>query len=1099
MPTNNPASRNPVTRDLSLAFDVGYSSIGWTVLRSTESRLPEILGCGVVTFAADDCLASMRRGFRRQRRHIRATRRRIQRLEQFLAHMGVLAEEQLQAKHAQAGGHSAPWLLAARVLRGGKTLAWVELWDVLRWYAHNRGYDGNRRWSEADNEEAAEDTEKEENARRLMQDLGTGTMAETFCRFLEVDPDGKGKSASQKRFKGLNAAFPRSIVEKEVRSILEKHLGKLPQLDRAFISAVMDDGRVLPCPSCKLPNRFEGGLLFGQSVPRFDNRIISVCPVSGGKVCSKGAPEFLRYRWLMLLANIRVDRAEPELSREERATLHGQMQAAGALTPTELKAAVRGVTGCDKNNLDAMLMHPDAGKALVLDPVIKLIGSDRVQFLWPHLPERVQKRARGKWRRGKALTLRQLLGWCGELGMDAEKILQAATAAGGTAPRRPRRRVRGQAETDPLDALLKTERPSGRAPYARHILQQAGDEVLAGLDPRKKTKANDPAGGEDKSKDGVLVTTEAMMEAALQRPLDQLTNNHLVRHRLLILQRLVADIVADPALCGDAGRIRGVAIEVNSELKEMSGKTAQAIKQDLGLRLGNFKSVVRKLQDAGIAHPSPGLIRKARVAEDLGWTCPYTGKTFDPQDLLHPEKWDKDHIIPYADRPSNSLDSLVITTKEVNLSKKKRTALQFIEEMNRPENLAERDRLGVWTMQQYLDFVDGLYPTKKDIARFRASGRCLGHPDDFHRKRRRKQLLLLPEWKEKESGFLPRDLTVTSHLTRLGALVLRRSLPHLQPHEITSLPGSVTGTIRTGWKLLGCLSAANPGVLDENGGLRTKTEIRNITHLHHALDAIVIGLTHHYFPKSGRLWEAMVRREKQRGPEDNALLLATGLYHSTQHGVVFAKEPPLELTDQVRARLAERRVVQHVPADMGGVRAEQNTWRVVVVADGLVTLRQQMRGADGGRLDAKIVQEKPTKIMGLAEGKLSHIKGALVIEANYGVALDPEPQIIPWHKVWHRLRNLQRENENERPRILRNGMSITVPRGRYAGTWRVFSTKASLTLDLGATDKVALASTGPDQKREVQLRTLLRDGLEVLPRPLTGVAACASSRATSAT
>jgi len=24
---------------------------------------------------------------------------------------------------------------------------WNELWDVLRWYAHNRGYDGNLRWS----------------------------------------------------------------------------------------------------------------------------------------------------------------------------------------------------------------------------------------------------------------------------------------------------------------------------------------------------------------------------------------------------------------------------------------------------------------------------------------------------------------------------------------------------------------------------------------------------------------------------------------------------------------------------------------------------------------------------------------------------------------------------------------------------------------------------------------------------------------------------------------------------------------------------------------------------------------------------------------
>ena len=39
--------------------------------------------------------------------------------------------------------------------------------DVLRWYAHNRGYDGNRRWSATEVEAQKEDTEKEANARTL--------------------------------------------------------------------------------------------------------------------------------------------------------------------------------------------------------------------------------------------------------------------------------------------------------------------------------------------------------------------------------------------------------------------------------------------------------------------------------------------------------------------------------------------------------------------------------------------------------------------------------------------------------------------------------------------------------------------------------------------------------------------------------------------------------------------------------------------------------------------------------------------------------------------------------------------------------------------
>ena len=47
---------------LEFAFDVGHSSLGWSVLRSAEN--PEILACGTVLFPADDCLASHRRAER---------------------------------------------------------------------------------------------------------------------------------------------------------------------------------------------------------------------------------------------------------------------------------------------------------------------------------------------------------------------------------------------------------------------------------------------------------------------------------------------------------------------------------------------------------------------------------------------------------------------------------------------------------------------------------------------------------------------------------------------------------------------------------------------------------------------------------------------------------------------------------------------------------------------------------------------------------------------------------------------------------------------------------------------------------------------------
>ena len=59
------------------------------------------------------------------------------------------------------------------------------------------------------------------------------------------------------------------------------------------------------------------------------------------------------------------------------------MENEGALTPTELKKAVRELPGCERNNLETMLMHPDAKDALLLDPIQKLVRSDKLKALWP--------------------------------------------------------------------------------------------------------------------------------------------------------------------------------------------------------------------------------------------------------------------------------------------------------------------------------------------------------------------------------------------------------------------------------------------------------------------------------------------------------------------------------------------------------------------------------------------------------------------------------------------------------------------------------------------------------------------------------------------
>src|SRR5581483_3960035 len=110
------------------------------------------------------------------------------------------------------------------------------------------------------------------------------------------------------------------------------------------------------------------------------------------KVPSKNCPEYLRYRWAMQLANIRIasdsDDKLRELTRDERQTVHAAMVAAGHLGAKALKETVRGLPGVARDNLENLLLHPDAKDAFVFDPADKLISShSRLSAVWPHLPE----------------------------------------------------------------------------------------------------------------------------------------------------------------------------------------------------------------------------------------------------------------------------------------------------------------------------------------------------------------------------------------------------------------------------------------------------------------------------------------------------------------------------------------------------------------------------------------------------------------------------------------------------------------------------------------------------------------------------------------
>ena len=1051
---------------LGIHLDVGHASIGWavTVSRPEKEAFLEVSGTGVVLFPADDCLASQRRAFRRQRRHIRATRQRIARMRALLLARGVLSERELDANTT-----ASPWKLAAAALRG-KRLSWIELWSVLRWYAHNRGYDGNvlsclRSGRGVD----LEDIKKNEAAREAMAKFATSTMAETMCAFLDVDP-ALGKSSSVKRFKGLNLSFDRKTVEAEATRILEAHVGALPGLDKDLVHLLV--ASPVTEPAClrgrsdlpfRVPARYWGGVLFGQLAPRFDNRLIGTCPVSGGKLPLKATPEFLLYRWAMMLANTRVGEDNRPLTSAERKAMTELGRTVGGFTKGSYKKAIAEATGEKASNIDALLLAPDADKSLVCYPglfALHKAGLDE----WLD-PADIKKLAHRLFR-GKTFRVRDVVSLVPESRRaDFDEWFRSAAAKG-----------RGKHKTaeERLDATIAAELPAGRAPYAREVLAQAAEQALSGIDPREKG--------------GILYRDATKEDAIPESVIDRETNNHLVRHRVKILLRLLKDIVHDYAENNPA-RVAQVTIEMARDLKDLSGKTNKEIESEMTLRTAQHKRVSQELAHhlgCDVSKVSAGLVRKARVADDLAFTCPYTGAVYDLQDVVS-RHVDLDHILPRSQRSTDSLDSMALTFTEVNRMKGARSGLEFIRDCG-GQRVPGRENLVVLTEAEYRERIENLRPARPS-----------SFPDDVRRRERRKENLL--RLRATDAAMTEGMLTRTSFITTLAAKAIRGYFSGCgRMPRIVSVPGRVTAFFRMEWKLLGLLARTDPRVLDENGDLRLKSEIRDITPMHHAVDAITLGLAATLLPADGSFWATVCKRRVTAAEED--ALRRLGVFRFSANHEPHLVELPAFLRDSVSVALAEQRVVIHQPQERRGLLLEQNAWGVVKVDGEEVTIRQRSRDEKTGKITLKTKKERKSALFGLepetADGKLQAVKGVLCRSGNFGVVLASKPMVIPVFKVWKTLGD--QKTGKRLPPVIRNGSLISVPKGTYQGVWRVKSVKNNQTgiaLDLVSPFAVAAVNKSPCARINAKLATMIRDGLKVLEPRYTGISLCPTTSSTS--
>ncbi len=1009
-----------LSKKLSFSFDIGYASIGWSVIEyeNDHNTLPQVIGTGVVTFEADSCLAVARREHRRTRRTIRARRKRIERIGKILVHHNIITADDLKLP-----GHPAPFLLAARALQGKQKLTGLELWHVLRWYAHNRGYDGNKQWLNADS--TADDTERVTAAKNTMKDLGTSTMAETVSSILKINTEETIAqfTVSSPKYKNLNIAFPREVVENEVKRILETASDIPADVVNLIIDSAKTHKEQLGLCDIRFPLRYSGSILFGQLLPRFNNRIIARCPITWAKtyrnaladgetekkakqladkyakVPNADCSEFYEYRFARILANIRVN--DEPLAAEIRQTLMAEAKQKGRFTKTEFSKLVAQLTDNQPNNLKNYFhLVPDADEALIV------------------VPQNEQ------------------------------------------------------------------QKKSGRAPYARPVLKQVVEEILRGEDATKPAKSLIHPTGEIKKHDGILYSLSDpesdVSKLIANRSIDEQTNNHLVRHRMLIFGRLLRDMVSHYAQ-GDTSKVAICSIEVNRELREYSGLTNKEISKILNEKKKHFNSAKKKLADDAPNLPiTGGLIRKCRIAMDLNWTCPYTGMRYSAQDLPNMEK---EHIVPFATRNTNALSALVLTYPEVNSMKGKRTGLQFIKE-EQGNAVPGHSNLSIITESQYKKFVDKL--DKK------------GSKDDEIRKLKRKKLLLVDASSKKEEqnlklGFTEGQLTQSSQLMRLSAQVIKKQLHNTR---IISIPGQITAETRKAWKVMGALAQCSPDILDKDKKVKEKDEIRNITHLHHAVDACVIGLIPILIPygDNGAIWKLLVKRHIDLTEKDIAYSHTNRQLISYHKDKLILHDIPISVKDSISAALAEKRVIKHIPADMSGAKLLEQYKGVSKIHDyssssDTITLRS--RNKQTGKFETKPVSK--SKVIGLRSSKLKKIKSVIPIESNYGIALDPSPCIIRHISVYKQIVNLKRANNNKPIRILRAGQLIKLSNHKDSEKnkiWKIVSVKnkkSGLMLMLQHPE----SAVKPDVKHQdnwpdVLLSTLLKSGLQIIPTSYIG-------------
>ncbi len=303
-----------------------------------------------------------------------------------------------------------------------------------------------------------------------------------------------------------------------------------------------------------------------------------------------------------------------------------------------------------------------------------------------------------------------------------------------------------------------------------------------------------------------------------------------------------------------------------------------------------------KLGNIGITDPKRDDILKYRLAEECHWMCPYTGKSISMQSIFGPEpQFDIEHIIPFSRSMDNTFANLTLCYVPENRSVKGNKT---------PHQAYSGDS------QKYEDIKDRV---KKFVGDRRTVSEKL-----------RRFLMNDEELEEFLDDFRDRQLNDTAYASKLAkqylGLLYGGDVDAQNKRRVQATSGQSTAFFRNLWKLNAVL---NDGPTTD-GGYKPKSRE---DHRHHAVDAVVIGLTDQGMIK--RLSDAA-----QRAP----------LEHRKRFASLDGPWP--NFTDSVRAEIDKIVVSHRVSKKVSGALHEETVYsRPIPVWAGLRPAPREVKGS----------------------------------------------------------------------------------------------------------------------------------------------------------